>query len=303
MASVVSEPGTRIATRFAVARLPRHHGGDALAVRIEEQHVLGAQAGQCAGERRLPSRWAAFGRCDSPGVGRVAGGQRAGRQRGGCLGHGGRAGWPGRGRGAEHGDRDQRCGGQVAKSHRGVLPACSAFRSGSYGRRWLAGVGPASRLPACPAGTRPVTRAARRGAAGRHGRTTPTGVWGRRYAARGTRFPGRRAYAEGMDVKAVSRFAATFVTDTTNPPAPRPALAAARAIRPGRGRRRDHRADLLRRHQLDADQRERQPPWPPRDRRAGAARVRRQRAARAAHTVPARRVGAFRGGHHLVPAW
>jgi signal transduction histidine kinase len=39
---------------------------------------------------------------------------------------------------------------------------------------------------------------------------------------RGTRFPGRRAYAGGMDVKAVSRFAATFVTDTTNPPAPRP---------------------------------------------------------------------------------
>ena len=32
-------------------------------------------------------------------------------------------------------------------------------------------------------------------------------------------------------------------------------LAAARAIQPGRGRRRDHRADLLRRHQLDADQR------------------------------------------------
>ena len=39
---------------------------------------------------------------------------------------------------------------------------------------------------------------------------------------RGTKFPGRRAYAEGMDVKAVRRFAATFVTDTTNPPAPRP---------------------------------------------------------------------------------
>ena len=39
---------------------------------------------------------------------------------------------------------------------------------------------------------------------------------------RGTKFPGRRAYAEGMDVKAVRRFAATFVTDTTNPPTPRP---------------------------------------------------------------------------------
>src|SRR6266581_7091255 len=52
--------------------------------------------------------------------------------------------------------------------------------------------------------------------------TTPTGVWPRSYAARGTRFPARRAYAGGMDVKAVSRFAATFVTDTTNPPAPRP---------------------------------------------------------------------------------
>ena len=50
----------------------------------------------------------------------------------------------------------------------------------------------------------------------------PTGVWARRYAAGGTRFPGRRAYAESMDVKAVSRFARTFVTDTTNPPAPRP---------------------------------------------------------------------------------
>src|SRR6266851_5778668 len=49
-----------------------------------------------------------------------------------------------------------------------------------------------------------------------------TGVGARRYAARGTRLPGRRAYAGGMDVKAVSRFAATFVTDTTNPPAPRP---------------------------------------------------------------------------------
>ena len=34
--------------------------------------------------------------------------------------------------------------------------------------------------------------------------------------------PGRRAYAWGMDVKAVSSFAATFVTDTTSPPTPRP---------------------------------------------------------------------------------
>src|SRR6201987_1554906 len=38
----------------------------------------------------------------------------------------------------------------------------------------------------------------------------------------GDEFPGRRAYAGGMDVKAVSRFGRTFVTDTTNPPAPRP---------------------------------------------------------------------------------
>ena len=76
-------------------------------------------------------------------------------------------------------------------------------------------------------------------------------------------------------------------------------LAAARAIRPGRGRRRDHRADLLRCHQLDAEQRERRPPWPSCDRRAGPARVRCQRAARAAHAVPAQRVGGFRGGRHL----
>src|ERR1700759_3579136 len=53
-------------------------------------------------------------------------------------------------------------------------------------------------------------------------RTTPTGVRARRYAVRGTRLPGRRAYAGNMDVKAVSRVARTFVTDTTNPPAPRP---------------------------------------------------------------------------------
>ena len=165
----------------------------------------------------------AVGPGDRLGVGRVAGRQRAGRQRRGCLGHGGRAGRPGRGRGAEHGRRDQRPGGQVAKSHRGVLPARSAFRSGSYGRRWLASVGLASRLPTCPAGMRPVARAVPRGAAG-HRRPGPPllGYGARRYAVRGTRFPGRRAYAGGMDVKAVSRFAATFVTDTTNPPTPRP---------------------------------------------------------------------------------
>ena len=97
------------------------------------------------------------------------------------------------------------------------------FRTGSYGRRWLVSVTLASRLRTCIAGMRPVARAA--GPRRRRPpppRTTPTGVWARRYAARGTRFPGRRAYAWGMDVKAVSRFARTFVTDTTNPPAPRP---------------------------------------------------------------------------------
>ena len=173
------------------------------------------------------------------------------------------------------------------------------FRSGSYGRRWLVSVTLASRLPACTAGTRPVTRAALRGAAGRrYPGPPPTGVWARRYAARGTRFPGRRAYAWGMD-KAVSRFAATFVTDTTNPPAPRP-----RWLRRGR-------YDLVEVADViialicfavtnstltnaNASQ-----PRPPRDRPAGAARVRRLRAARAAHAVPARRVGGFRGGPHL----
>src|SRR5580692_1175640 len=70
---------------------------------------------------------------------------------------------------------------------------------------------------------RAVARAARRDALGRpRPRTTPTGVGARRYATRTMRSPGRRAYAGAMDVKAVSRFAATFVTDTTNPPAPRP---------------------------------------------------------------------------------
>jgi signal transduction histidine kinase len=57
----------------------------------------------------------------------------------------------------------------------------------------------------------------------------PTRVGGGRYAARGTKFPGRRAYAGNMDVKAVSKFGATFVTDTTSPPTPRP-----RRLRRGR---------------------------------------------------------------------
>src|SRR5580693_10246687 len=83
------------------------------------------------------------------------------------------------------------------------------------------------------------------------------------------------------------------------PAGPASSLAAARAIRPRRGRRRDHRADLLRCYQLDAGQRERQPPRPPFDRRADAARVRRLRAARAAHAVPAQRVGGFRCGPYL----
>src|SRR5438309_264879 len=68
----------------------------------------------------------------------------------------------------------------------------------------------------------PITMAATRCRRPPPPRTTPTGVWARGYAARGTRFPGRPAYAGGMDVKAVSRFVKTFVTDTTNPPAPRP---------------------------------------------------------------------------------
>jgi signal transduction histidine kinase len=38
----------------------------------------------------------------------------------------------------------------------------------------------------------------------------------------GDEVSGSRAYAGDMDVKAVSRFTRTFVTDTTNPPAPRP---------------------------------------------------------------------------------
>jgi hypothetical protein len=48
----------------------------------------------------------------------------------------------------------------------------------------------------------------------------PVGAPG--YIARGTRFPGCRAYAGDMDVKAGSRFAAAFAADPTNPPAPRP---------------------------------------------------------------------------------
>jgi len=62
-----------------------------------------------------------------------------------------------------------------------------------------------------------------RGAAGRRRPGPPLlGYGAPRYAARGTRFADRRAYAWDMDVKAVSRFATTFVTDTTNPPTPRP---------------------------------------------------------------------------------
>jgi signal transduction histidine kinase len=68
-----------------------------------------------------------------------------------------------------------------------------------------------------------VARAVPGGTAG-HRRPGPPllGYGAPRYAVRGTRFPGRRAYAWDMDVKAVSKFATTFVTDTTNPPAPRP---------------------------------------------------------------------------------
>ncbi len=50
----------------------------------------------------------------------------------------------------------------------------------------------------------------------------PTGVGASKYAARGTENPQLRAYAGGMDWTAVRRFAATFVTDTTSPPTPRP---------------------------------------------------------------------------------
>ena len=62
-----------------------------------------------------------------------------------------------------------------------------------------------------------------RGAAGRRRPRPPLLGYGvGRYAARGTRFPVPAPTLGGMDVKAVSRFATTFVTDTTNPPAPRP---------------------------------------------------------------------------------
>ena len=154
-----------------------HHRGHALAARIEEQHVLGAQAGQRAGQLAVAvAGGRAFGPGDRLGVGRVAGRQRAGRQRGRCLGHGGRAGRPGRCGRAEHRRRDQRRGGQVTNSHRGVLPGRSAFRSGSYGRRWLVSVTLASRLRTCLAGMRPVARAAPRGAAGRRAPDHP--YWG-----------------------------------------------------------------------------------------------------------------------------
>src|SRR6201996_2796896 len=93
------------------------------------------------------------------------------------------------------------------------------FCAGSYGRRCVAGVGLGSPLPGWLWGMRRVVSAR---AAGGWGWTPPTGVGGRGYAARGTSFPGPGAYAGGMEGKAVRRFASTFVTDTTNPPAPRP---------------------------------------------------------------------------------
>ena len=130
-------------------------------------------------------------------------------------------------------------------------------------------------------------------------RTTPTGVWGSQIRRAGDEVSGspRLRWGHGREGGEQVR---GHVRDRYHEPAgAASSLAAARAIRPRRGRRRDHRADLLRRHQLDADQRERQPSRPPRRRPAGAARVRRVRAARAAHTVPARRVGVFRGGPHL----
>ena len=101
-----------------------------------------------------------------------------------------------------------------------------------------------------------------------------------------------------MDVKAVSRFTATFVTDTTNPPAPRP-----RWLRRGR-------YDLVEVADVitalicfavtnSTLTNENASHHGHHDRPAGAARVRPLRAARAAHTVPAQRVGVFRGGPHL----
>ena len=172
--------GTRHQDRdpFGRGQVADHHRGHALAVGIEEQHVPSAHGGQRAGQLAVAvAGGCAFGRSDRPGVGRVAGRQRAGRQRGRCRGRVGGGGRPRRRGRAEHRRRDQRRGGQVAKSHRGVLPARFAFRSGSYGRRWLAGVGLASRLPACPAGMRPAARpigcAASRAAAGRRGQHHP----------------------------------------------------------------------------------------------------------------------------------
>jgi len=68
-----------------------------------------------------------------------------------------------------------------------------------------------------------MARAAARGAAGATGHDHPLLGYGPgRYALRGTWFRRRPAYAGTMDVDAARKFAATFVTDTTNPPAPRP---------------------------------------------------------------------------------
>ena len=51
-----------------------HHRGHALAVGIEEQHLLGAQRGQRAGQLAVAvAGGRVFGRCDRPGVGGVAG--------------------------------------------------------------------------------------------------------------------------------------------------------------------------------------------------------------------------------------
>ena len=130
-------------------------------------------------------------------------------------------------------------------------------------------------------------------------RTTPTGVWGSQIRRAGDEVSGSPRLRWGHGREGGEQVRGDVRDRHHEPAGPASSLAAARAIRPRRGRRRDHRADLLRHHQLDADQRERQPPRPPRRRPASAARVRRLRAARAAHTVPAQRVGVFRGGPHL----
>ncbi len=68
-----------------------------------------------------------------------------------------------------------------------------------------------------------MARAAAAGAAGTTGQDHPLLGYGPgRYAVRGTESRPRPAYAETMNVEAVRRSAATFVTDTTNPPVPRP---------------------------------------------------------------------------------